>query len=100
MNTTMRMSGLFFRVTTPLRCTSSGNCGCAIATRFCTSTCLVEIGAELEGDGDGELAVRGRLAVHVQHVLDAVDLLLDGSSDRVGNRLRRCARILRRHHNR
>ena len=38
---------------------------------------LVEIGAELEGDGDGELAIRGRLAVDVQHVLDAVDLLLD-----------------------
>ena len=41
MNTTIRMSGEFFRVTTPLRCTSSGNCGCAIATRFCTSTCAL-----------------------------------------------------------
>ena len=26
------MSGEFLRVTTPLRCTSSGSCGCAIAT--------------------------------------------------------------------
>ncbi len=41
MNTTIRMSGEFFLVTTPLRCTSSGNCGCAIATRFCTSTCAL-----------------------------------------------------------
>ena len=38
MNTTIRISGLFLRVVTPLRCTSSGSLGCAIATRFCTST--------------------------------------------------------------
>ena len=65
---------------------------------------LVEVGAELEGDGDGELAVRGRLAVDIQHVLDAVDLLLDRGGDGVGYGLRRGARILRgdgngrRHH--
>jgi hypothetical protein len=41
MKTTIRMSGLFLRVTTPLRCTSSGSRGCAIATRFCTSTCAL-----------------------------------------------------------
>jgi hypothetical protein len=41
MNTTIRRSGLFFRVTTPTRCTSSGSRGCAIATRFCTSTCAL-----------------------------------------------------------
>ena len=29
----------------------------------------VEVGAELEGDGDGELAVAGGLAAHVEHVL-------------------------------
>src|SRR5579862_6452822 len=148
MNTTIRISGEFLRVTTPLRCTSSGNCGVAIATRFCTKTCALSrsvpslkvmvivswpfevawlymysmsstpliccsIGAATvsemvcaeapgyfrsEGDGDRELAVRGRLAVHVQHVLDAVDLLLDRSSHGVGNGLRRGARILRGHH--
>src|SRR5258708_24285506 len=65
---------------------------------------LVEIGAELEGDRDGEIAVRGRLAVEIQHVLDAVDLLLDRGSNRIGNRLRGGAGILRgdddgrRHH--
>ena len=65
---------------------------------------LVQVSAELEGDGDGEIAVRGRLAVEIQHVLDAVDLLLDRSGNRVGNGLRGGARILRgdddgrRHH--
>ncbi len=38
MNTTIKMSGEFLRVVTPLRWTSSGSRGCAIATRFCTST--------------------------------------------------------------
>ena len=37
----------------------------------------IEIGAELEGDGDREAAVAGRVRRHVEHVLDAVDLLLD-----------------------
>ena len=37
----------------------------------------VEIGAEIEGDRDGEAAVRRRIRRHVDHVLDAVDLLLD-----------------------
>ena len=32
---------MFLRVTTPLRCTSSGSRGCAMATRFCTSTCAL-----------------------------------------------------------
>ena len=47
----------------------------------------VEIGAEREGDGDRELAVAGRLRGHVEHVLDAVDLLLDRRRDRVGDDL-------------
>src|SRR5204863_4120316 len=41
---------------------------------------------------------RGGLAVEVEHVLDAVDLLLDGSCDRVGHGLRRGAWILRGDH--
>ena len=36
----------------------------------------VEVGADSERDRDGELAVAGRLAAHVEHVLDAVDRLL------------------------
>ncbi len=38
MKMTIMRSGLFLRMTTPLRCTSSGKRGCAIATRFWTST--------------------------------------------------------------
>ena len=37
----------------------------------------VEIGAEVEADLDGEAPVGGRVRRHVEHVLDAVDLLLD-----------------------
>ena len=34
----------------------------------------VQVRADAERDGDGELAVPGGLAAHVDHVLDAVDL--------------------------
>ena len=54
---------------------------------------LVEVGAELEGDGERQPAVVGGLAAHVEHVLDAVDLLLDRRGDGVGDRLRRRPRI-------
>ena len=37
----------------------------------------IEIGAELEAHCDREAAVGGRVRRHVDHVLDAVDLLLD-----------------------
>ena len=37
----------------------------------------VEIGAEIEADLDGEAPVGRRVRRHVEHVLDAVDLLLD-----------------------
>jgi hypothetical protein len=56
----------------------------------------VEVGPDPEGHGHRELAVAGRLAVHVQHVLDAVDLLFErrrhGARDGLGG----CARIDRR----
>ena len=64
----------------------------------------VEVGAELEGDGDRGLAVVGGDAVDVEHVLDAVDLLLDRRGDGVGDDLRGRAGIgradddRRRHH--
>ena len=53
----------------------------------------VEVRAELEGDRQRHRAVAGTLAVHVEHVLDAVDLLLDGRGDGVGERLRIGPRI-------
>src|SRR5207248_983251 len=42
---------------------------------------------QLEGDVQGVRAVVARLRRHVQHVLDAVDLLLDRRGDRVGDHL-------------
>ncbi len=54
----------------------------------------VEVGAELEGDGGGELAVGGRVRGHVDHVLDAVDLVLDRRHHRRGDHVGAGARIL------
>ena len=53
----------------------------------------VEIGSELEGNGQAHHAVAGRSARHVKHVLDAVDFLLDGRGDGFGEHLRVRARI-------
>ena len=61
---------------------------------------LVEVGAELEGDGQRHLAVGRALRRHVEHVLDAVDLLLDRRRDRVGDDLGRRAGIRRAHDDR
>ena len=82
------MSGEFFRTVTPMRRTSSGSRGSAIGDAVLHEHLRdVEIGAEREGDGDLQLAVAGRLRGHVEHVLDAVDLLLDRRRDRVGDDL-------------
>ena len=54
---------------------------------------LIEIGAELEGDGDLQVAVTGGVRRHVDHVLDPVDLLLDRVGHGLGDGLRRGARI-------
>ena len=42
----------------------------------------VQVGSDLEGHRDRDLAVAGRLAAHIEHVLDAVDLLLERRCDR------------------
>ena len=47
----------------------------------------IEVGAELEGDGQRHAAVAGRLRRHVEHVVDAVDLLLDRGGDGLGHDL-------------
>ena len=47
----------------------------------------VQIGAHLEGHGQLVGTIVGALGGHVDHVLDAVDLLLDGSGHRVGHYL-------------
>ena len=47
----------------------------------------VHIGTDLERDCQRVVAVVGGLRRHVQHALDAVDLLLDRGGDRVGDHL-------------
>jgi hypothetical protein len=47
--------------------------------------CGIEVGAEVESDVDLETAVAGRVRRDVEHVLDAVDLLLERSGHRRGN---------------
>ena len=54
---------------------------------------LIEVGAELEGDGELHRAVARRIGGHVEHVLDTIDLLLDRRRDGGGDRLGVGARI-------
>ena len=56
----------------------------------------VEVSADLERDRDREIAVPSRLTAHIEHVLDAVDLLLERRRDRTRDCFRRCAGIGRR----
>src|SRR6202047_3348653 len=81
-------SGELLAVVTPILRTSAGMRGWAIATRFWTWTCNIEVGAEVEGHVDLEAAVSGRARGHVDHVLDAVDLLLERSNHRGGDHVR------------
>ncbi|MNI37509.1 hypothetical protein D3C73_916020 [compost metagenome] len=53
----------------------------------------VEVGAGLEGHGDLDPAVGGRRRGHVEHVLDAVDLLLQRRGDRLGQGFSRGAGV-------
>jgi hypothetical protein len=57
----------------------------------------VEVRADAEGDSDGELAVAGGLTAHIQHVLDAVDLLLERCCNGLRDHVGRCAGIACRH---
>ena len=57
----------------------------------------VEVRADAEGDRDGELAVPGGLAAHVDHVLDAVDLLLERRRDCLADHLGGRAGVARGH---
>jgi hypothetical protein len=53
----------------------------------------LEIGAQLEGDGERVGAVVGGGRGHVEHALDAVDLLLEGGADGLGDDARIGARV-------
>ena len=57
----------------------------------------IEVRAEFEGHRNRDGAVRRRLRRHIDHVLDAVDLLLDGRRDGIGRDLSVRAGIGRRH---
>src|SRR6476469_5128864 len=59
--------------------------------------CDIEIGADVEADRNREPAVAGRVRGHVDHVLDAIDLLLDRRHHGGGNDIGACAGILTRH---
>ena len=96
MCTTIIRSGELFAVVMPSRRTSSGRRGSAIDTRFWTSTCAssrsvpsrkVMVSA-IEPSPDG-------IGRHVEHVLDAVDLLLKRGRDGCRYRFGVGARILR-----
>ena len=79
---------------TPSRRTSSGSRGSAIGDAVLHQHLrLVEIGAEPERDRQRHRAVGRALRRHVEHVFDAVDLLLDRRGDGVGDDLGRRARI-------
>ena len=53
----------------------------------------IEIGAQLERHRHCQLAVAGRLAAEIQHVLDAVDLLFQRRGDGLADHLGRGAGI-------
>ena len=56
----------------------AGSCAIAAETRFCTSTCAKSRSVPTcEGHDQRVGAVVGRCGLHVEHLLDAVDLLLD-----------------------
>ena len=57
----------------------------------------IEIGADLECHRERVAAVAGARRLHVDHVLDAVDLLLDRQRHRIHERARAGAGIARRH---
>ena len=83
------MSGTLFRVVTPVCLITSGSMGKARFTRFCTSTWarfrFIPCSKVTDRLYD---AVVGALGGHVQHVLHAVDLLLDGGRHGLGHDLR------------
>ena len=95
------MLGDFFLVVTPCRFTSSGSLASAIDTRFCTSTWAMSMSVPRSKVTSSVIAPSFvALRRHVEHVLDAVDLLLDRRRDRVGHDLGAGAGIGRRHLNR
>ena len=85
----MVRSGELLTVVTPICCVTSGRRGSAWLHAVLHELLVeIRIGAELEGDGEREDAVARGLREHVEHVLRAVDLLLERRGDRLGDDLR------------
>ena len=77
-----------FLAVTPCRWTSCGQPGLGDRQPVLHQDLgLVEVGADLEGDRQLVRAVAGAGRGHVEHALDAVDLLLDRRGDGVGEDL-------------
>ena len=51
---------------------------------------MIDVGSRLEDDIDGKGTITGRLRHHIKHVVDAIDLLLDGRRYRLGNHFGGC----------
>ena len=75
------------RYVSPNWLTSTGRLGSACATRFWRVDLVdVAVGADVEGDAQGDRAVVRVDRLHVEHVVDAVHLLLDRRRDRLLDR--------------
>src|SRR5918994_3234749 len=86
-----------FWVVRPCRVTSSGSWGSARLTRFCTLTVLMSGSVPSEGDVQRVAAVGAAGRLHVEHVVDAVDLLLDRLGDALFDHLGARPRIAAGH---
>ena len=94
---TIRMLGLCFLTVTPCWITSCGQPRLGRrdpVLREDVGGVLVD--ADLEVDVEQHAAVARVRRLHVDHVVDAVDFLLDGRGDRLLHRDRRGARVGRR----
>ncbi len=87
--------GRAFCTVTPILRTSAGSRGCGDGDAVLHLHLRdIEIGAEIEADRDREAPVGGRVRRHVDHVLDAVDLLLHRRDHGRGHDFGAGARIL------
>ncbi len=60
----------------------------------------IEVGTERKGDGELQITIGGRLTVHIEHVLDAVDFLLERRRYRIADDFGGSAGITRADDNR
>ena len=91
--TTSIRSGDFFLTVTPMRCTSCGQSRQGDRHAILHQHLgLIDVRSRGEDDIDLQRAIAGGLRHDVEHVVDAVDLLLDRRGDRLGDDVRGGAR--------